>query len=407
MQDELSKSQIYMAGICSLIVTVGVARFSYTSLLPIMQSETGLTDADGGWLATANYLGYMLGVLMAASLNSPHHKYLLHRLYLVLSVVTSIAMVFSTDLFIWSLLRFVAGICASGGLIIASGLILKWMVSNGYRAELGIHFAGVGIGIVFTALLVESLHSVSANWQHQWLAFAAMAALFSVPAWRWMPQSTAEQASVNSEVKDNPPERQYMVILMLAYFCAGYGYVVSATFVVDIVEGLDSLQGYGQLVFLLIGISAIPAVLLWDLVARKLGYLKTLLLAYSTQIIGILLSTHSESLTMLMFSAVLYGGTMVACVSLVLTMAGRFYPSNPAKFMGKMTLAFGVAQIIAPVCTGYLAQASGNYSQGLYLSAVVMSVGACFLLLLIKWEAGKNSIEIPHAINSGKTIAPS
>ncbi len=208
MQEGLSKSRVYLAGICSLIVTVGVARFSYTSLLPIMQAETGLTDADGGWLATANYLGYMLGVLMAASLNSLHHKYLLHRLYLALSVVTSIAMVFSTDLFIWSLLRFVAGICASGGLIIASGLILKWMVSNGYRVELGIHFAGVGIGIIFTALLVESLFFVSADWQHQWLAFAVMAALFSVPAWRWMPQPTSEQAAANTEhIKAQVPGR--------------------------------------------------------------------------------------------------------------------------------------------------------------------------------------------------------
>jgi hypothetical protein len=42
-------------------------------------------------------------------------------------------------------------------------------------------------------------------------------------------------------------------------------------------------------------------------------------------------------------------------VSLVLTMAGRYYPTRPAKMMGKMTLSYGAAQIIGPAITGWLA----------------------------------------------------
>lgn len=99
-----------------------------------------------------------------------------------------------------------------------------------------------------------------------------------------------------------------------------------------------------------------------------------------------LLLTVGDSLLVVLLSAILYGGTFIACVSLVLTMGGQFYPSNPAKFMGKMTLAYGVAQIIAPVCTGYLAQSQGNYTLGLYLSALVMMVGAMLILRLISLE---------------------
>lgn len=386
MQTRLTKSQVYLAGICSLIVTVGVARFSYTPLLPIMQSSTGLTEAEGGWLATANYLGYMLGVFIAASLNNLHYKYLLHRGYLLVGILTTLAMAFSNDLVIWTALRFAAGVCSSGGLIIASGLILKWLVSNHHRAELGIHFSGIGISIIVAAALVEGLIHLSADWQQQWQVFAVIAALFAIPAWLWMPHPTNDHPVATAPIKDNPPNRQYLLIMLLAYFCAGYGYVVSATFIVDIVEGVDSLQNQGQLVFILVGIAATPAVLLWDRVARKLGYLKALLLAYSIQILGILLPTTGDSLAIILFSAVLYGGTFVACVSLVLTMAGQFYPSNPAKFMGKMTLAYGVAQIIAPVSTGYLAQTWGNYNLGLYLSAAVMAVGVLLIFKLILIE---------------------
>jgi len=89
---------------------------------------------------------------------------------------------------------------------------------------------------------------------------------------------------------------------------------------------------------------------------------------------------------MIILSALLFGGTFIACVSLVLTMAGKFYPSNPSKFMGTMTLSFGVAQIIAPVCTGYLAEASGNYNLGLYLSTGVMIIGAMLVFKLLRIE---------------------
>jgi dipeptide/tripeptide permease len=84
-------------------------------------------------------------------------------------------------------------------------------------------------------------------------------------------------------------------------------------------------------------------------------------------------------------------------VSLVLTMAGQYYPSRPAKIMGKMTLSYGAAQIIAPAIIGTLASHFGGYTAGLYLAGVAMI--ACTLLLLVlkvieKGEAMKNSTHI-------------
>ncbi len=180
---ELTRTRVYLAGICSLIVTVGVARLSYSLVLPIMQSGAGLTEVGGGWLATTNFMGYMAGVLLASRLHNLSYKYNLHRAYLLLSIGTSAAMVMTTDVILWAVLRFIAGVCASGGLIIASGLILKWLVKNDHRAELGIHFAGIGVSIIATSVLVEVMLTLSANWQQQWLSLAAMAAIVAIPAW--------------------------------------------------------------------------------------------------------------------------------------------------------------------------------------------------------------------------------
>ncbi|HBF45120.1 MAG TPA: MFS transporter, partial [Shewanella frigidimarina] len=82
------------------------------------------------------------------------------------------------------------------------------------------------------------------------------------------------------------------------------------------------------------------APLIWDQIARRVGYLKTLLAAYILQAVGIILPAINDSLPVVILSALLFGGTFIACVSLVLTMAGKFFPSNPAKFLGTMTLAY-------------------------------------------------------------------
>ncbi|WP_417593842.1 YbfB/YjiJ family MFS transporter [Oceanospirillum sp.] len=385
MLTKLTRTRVYLAGICSLIVTVGVARFSYSLLLPIMQDGAGLTELGGGWLATTNFMGYMAGVLLASNLHNLNIKYNLHRVYLLLSIVTSAAMVMTTDVVAWAVLRFFAGVCASGGFIIASGLILKWLVKNQHRAELGIHFAGAGISIIAASVLVEVMLTLSADWQQQWLALAVMAAVFAVPAWLWIPHPLVDGQDANT-TKDNPPSRVFTTLMMLAYFCAGYGYAVSSTFIVDIVERTEGLEGQGTLAFLLIGFAATPATLVWDRIARRVGYLHALLAAYILQVVGIILPAMNDSLPAVLLSALLFGGTFIACVSLVLTMAGKFFPSNPARFMGVMTLAYGAAQIIAPVFTGYLTEALGSYNLGLYLSAGVMLLGIVFLLGLVRLE---------------------
>ena len=69
-------------------------------------------------------------------------------------------------------------------------------------------------------------------------------------------------------------------------------------------------------------------------------------------------------------------------VSLVLTMAGRYYPTMPAKMMGKMTLSYGVAQIIGPAITGLIGEKFGSYNASLYVAAGVMLLGVGLLFAL-------------------------
>jgi MFS family permease len=110
------------------------------------------------------------------------------------------------------------------------------------------------------------------------------------------------------------------------------------------------------------------------------------LLSYLIHIAGIMVPVFYDTLTAALVSAVLYGSTFIGIVSLVLSMAGRFYPTKPAKMMGKLTLSYGVAQIIAPAAAGAMAETTGSYSGGLIMAAVMMFLGTLLLITLIYTE---------------------
>jgi MFS family permease len=194
---------------------------------------------------------------------------------------------------------------------------------------------------------------------------------------------------------DVPPSRTFLRLLMVSYFCAGVGYVVTTTFIVAIIDQLPGLEGKGIWTFMIIGLAATPAAILWDLFARRFGNLNALFCASVIQIIGILLPVIGGGLFWTIIGAILFGGTVVGMVSLVLTMAGRYYPTRPAKMMGKMTLSYGAAQIVAPAITGLMAESNGNYNNGLYLAAVMMVLGSVILLMLKVLERKETQVLQP------------
>ncbi len=378
--------QVLAAGICSLMLTMGVARFSYTPLLPLMQQQAGLGVAEAGTLAAVNYAGYLSGALVASMISDLHLKDRLYRLGLVVAVLATALMASTSNVWVWGLSRYVAGLASAAGMLMGTGLVLHWLMRHQFRSELGLHFAGVGLGIAGCALLVIGM-SGHLDWRGQWWAFAGLGAALLVPAWRWLPPpDTSGVTTGGHKLVDRPPGATFMALFMAAYFCAGMGFVISATFIVAIVERLPGLAGKGVWVFLAIGIGAAPACFNWDRIARRMGDLDALILACLLQIVGMLLPVWVGGLAASVLGALLFGGTFIGMVSLVLTMAGRYYPTRPAKMMGKMTLSYGVAQIVGPALTGWMAIRLGSYDAGLYMAAAVMLVGAGLLGILRRVE---------------------
>jgi predicted MFS family arabinose efflux permease len=382
MSSQPDRLKVMAAGIFSLLLTIGVARFAYTPLLPLMQQQAGLGVAEAGWLAAINYAGYLSGALIAMLVGDLVFKDRLYRIGLVVAVASTAMMGLSQDFTVWAISRYLAGLSSAAGMLLGAGLVLNWLIRHGHRSELGIHYSGIGLGVVLCSVAVALLEQ-GLDWREQWLALTLLGGLLAIPALAWLPVPARVVPNPGAQAwRDNPPTPLFLRLFMAAYFCAGIGYVVSTTFIVAIVERLPGLEGQGKWAFLAIGLAAAPASIVWDFVARRIGDLNALIVAALLQIAGILLPVAGGGLALTLAGALLFGGTFVGIVSLVLTMAGRYYPGRPAKMMGKMSLAYGCAQIFGPAATGWLATRFGSYESGLYLAAGAMVLGTALLLLL-------------------------
>lgn len=377
---QLSRAQVIIAGIAAVILTVGVARFSYTPLLPLMIKQAGLSSFAGGLLATLNYVGYLMGAIFVARMKNGAHKFKTYRVLLMTALLTTLAMAWTQDVVIWGILRVISGVSSVAGMLLAAGLVFDWLRRNSMTPELGLHFSGLGLGIVLTGI-ATFLMKGQFTWSEQWEMFALLGVAFLIPAWFWMPTPSAMVAGSHQQAI--APSKKWMSTVIFAYFCAGFGYVISATFIVAILEAIPTLAGKGPLIWILIGLAGIPATFVWDRISRIVGDSKALIISYALQVISILIPAITDTLIPNVIAALIFGVTVSGIASMMLSLVGRRFPSNSSAAMAKLTVSYGVSQIIAPTIAGILA-ASGGYRSSLWLAAAMMFIGLISLTQLSK-----------------------
>ena len=355
--------KVLAASVISVVVMVGIARFSYTPMIPEMVAALGLSKSVVGMLATVNYAGYLTGAVLITRISDLGLKVRLYQLGLVVAVVSTVLMGYTTNVWLWFILRFISGLSTSAGMLLGAGLLMSWLIKNNQKSELGVFFSGIGLGIVLTAVVAELIKDPF-TWDQQWVIYGLVALALLVPAWRWMPDYRACALPRTGGEGAGDERSRFIRILQLAYFCAGVGYVVTATFLVAIAESMPELQGQ-----------------LWDVFSRRWGQWLALYLAYALNSVSILMLIVNTSLTSVMLSSVIYGASFIGIVSMMLAMVGREFPENPSRPMSRLTFSYGIAQMVAPAVVGYLADVEGNYTNGLWLTLGVMALGVLMLHL--------------------------
>jgi MFS family permease len=388
-----SAPAIAAAGLTALAVAMGIGRFAFTPILPMMQQDTGLPVADGGWLASANYLGYLLGAVSVAALALRVRPATGIRGGLLVIGMATLGMGLETRFPGWIMLRALAGIATAWVLVFASAWCLEGLALARRPLLNGVVFAGVGTGIAVAGGFCLALMRLSATSAQAWIGLGVLSLAGTAVIWRLF-VGAGENARVDEGRRSPPVGWQWdadSVRLVLCYGAFGFGYIIPGTFLPAMARRVihDPLVfGWAWPVF---GVAAAVSTLAAVVWSRRIGNRRLWLLGHLVMAFGVALPAWWPGIGSIMIAALLVGGTFM-----VITLAGMqearvVAGPQAARLMAAMTSAFAVGQIAGPICVSYLVGPDADLSGPLLAACLVLLVSVCGLLRFRRRECVRGS----------------
>ena len=370
-------TRIAIAGAVSMAVAMGLGRFSYTLILPGMMDGLGLSASQVGWIASANYIGYLAGAVLAGY----GWAHGMERKVAVGSVgataVLLLAMALTTNMAAFVVIRFLAGVASAFVMVFTSAIVLSHGATAGKRHVQSTHFGGVGLGIAVSSILIGVLTALHTGWKGGWYGGFALSVLGFAFAMAWLPSGPVASGASRRE----PPLvwKRDLVATTLAYGIFGFGYIVTATFIVAIVRNANGGDAFEALVWCLTGLAAAPSVAYWAPAARRFGLARTFVAGCLVEALGVAASVLLPLPVGPVVGGVLLGGTFIMATAYGLQIGRQLAPESPRRAMAVMTAAFGIGQILGPIVGGYLADWTGSFT----LASLVAAIGLLFSAAII------------------------
>jgi predicted MFS family arabinose efflux permease len=381
-----------VGGMTALAAGIGIGRFAYTPILPAMLDGLHLSAGAAGFIASANFAGYLAGALLAASPRMPGSR----RKWLVAALAVNAAatgmMGLSTSFALFVLLRFIGGLVSAFILVFASALVLDRLARCGRPSLAAVHFAGVGIGIAVSAAALAVVAQLAGDWTAMWL-FSGALSLAAVPLFCVAVPADDAQQEAPPAIKRMHADKHLMV-LVAAYGLFGFGYVITATFLVTVVRAAPEIARLEPYVWIIFGLSAAPSVAVWARLGDALGVLKAFAMACFLEAVGVVASVAWVSKAGVVTAAILLGGTFMGLTALGLTAARALPGGDPHRKIALMTAAFGLGQIVGPTFAGFLRDQSGSFVAPSLAAAAALCIAGTLMLLNLPRPAGARSTPV-------------
>lgn len=358
------------AGMVSMAVAMGIGRFVYTPILPGMMEELGLSPFDAGLIASANYAGYLIGAILAAGSWGQGREYAVAMSGIAASAVLAAAMGLTDSLAVFVAIRMLAGIASAFVMVFVSTLILTRLAASG-RGDLMVwHFGGVGAGMAVSALATGALVMVDARWEASWLWSGLLSAAGFALVLLLVDRGPA--AAVRPAPEPRLPKNSALTRVTIAYGLFGFGYIVTATFLVAIVRQGDAGRVFESVVWFSAGLAGLPSVWLWGFAARRWGLARTFAVGCVVEAVGVAASVGLGGYAGPLIGGVLLGVTFIAVTAFGLQLGRQIAPEAPRRALAMMTAAFGTGQILGPIVAGLLADRTGSFTAPSLLAAGVL-----------------------------------
>jgi predicted MFS family arabinose efflux permease len=261
-------------------------------------------------------------------------------------------------------------------LVFTSAIVFSHLNAANRQDLQAVHFGGVGLGIAASAVLV-ALSSVSGHgWREDWIGAALLSALGLVAVAALIREGPIKNAA---SVKEAPLEwTPSFIKINIAYGLFGFGYIITATFIIAIVRDNQGGASMEALVWLLTGLSGAISVWLWTPLLSRVGPFVALALGCAIQAVGVAASVMLPSPAGPLLGGVLLGLTFMVITAFGFQAGRTLLPNSARRVMSVMTAVFGIGQIIGPLVAGYLASMTGNFTLATLIAAASLVVAALF-----------------------------
>ncbi len=368
----------------AMAAAFGVGRFVYTPILPQMLAGGALTPSTAGGIAAANFLGYLLGALAGASAPLQRHPRAFFMVGSLAGALSLAGMAAEPSLALYAALRFIGGAGSAFVIVCLSSMVLEPLVRAGRFGLSAAPFAGVGLGIAGSSLLVSALAWDGYAWRASWIANAIVATLLVIPLFVLLP-GAAPVAAAPARVRTGGGRLSApLAAMVVSYGLFGFGYVVTATFLVAIVRETQALRPIEPFVWAIVGLAGALSILFWSRVAGRTTDITAYCIACLAEATGVALSVVSPTVPTIVLSGILLGGTFMAITALGLGVARRLTQMAPQRAQATMTSAFGLGQIVGPALAGHLRETTGSFFAPSLIAAGALVVSALLGVLVAR-----------------------
>ena len=375
----------------SLAVAMGVGRFAFTPLFPLMVRDGLLSGESGALIAASNYLGYLVGALVAARLRV--QPAMLLALGLISTVAVTAAVGGTSSIPLWVALRFVAGVLSAWTLVATSAWGLGWLASLGRPHLAGAVFAGVGLGIAGTGLfclVAADPHVPSLRMWVQLAGWAGIATLFPLLVVWILPASVTRPAELPAGQAPRKPVRT--AGLVACYTLFGFGYILPATYLPALARQLvDDPQVFG-LAWPLFGLAAAVSTIAVSWCLQTANRLRVWAASHLLMVVGVLLPCVWTSLPSVTIAALLVGGTFMVITMLAMQEARARAEGNATLVLGRMTAGFALGQLLGPLASAAMGRFTDDFTTALN-HALVLAAAGLLLSAFYLWREARQPPE--------------
>jgi MFS family permease len=389
---------IVAAGTLCIFSCLGLGRFSLGMLLPSMGRTLHLSYTQMGLISTANFIGYLAGVLLSGKLVRFLGARKMIGISLLLVGLSMISVGLTSRLFLLIFFYMATGIGSAMANVPIMVLVSVWFTSKKRGRAAGFVVIGSGFAIILSGGLIPYINSIFAEgWRINWFILGSLVILTAavcILIIRNTPQEMGLNA-IGSE-QDRPAERdgamfknitlRSPIVLHCAaiYFLFGFTYVIYATFIVTALvrekSFPESLAGH---FWSWVGLLSLLSGPVFGTFSDRMGRKTALMTVFSIQAVAYLLMALDLPVFFLYLSIGCFGTVAWSIPSIMAALVGDYAGhQRVAAIFGFVTFIFGLGQIIGPYLAGALAETTGRFA-GSFLLACIMAVLAVVLSSLL------------------------